>query len=134
MVPRATVCAGIWRKPLPSAKNSLERYGFSFGWSCMSWRQPATPIASSAAIARRARRRPRTSRLDIVHLHGAGAEQELARRVAVEPGVRRLDAEKVAVARRLAAEAVDVEDRVVGLRQAVERQHPDRRREGGEQD
>src|SRR4030095_7053289 len=52
--------------------------------------------------------------------------------VAIELRIRGLDAEKEPVARR-PVERAQVEHRVIRLRQPVERQHPDKRRERGAQ-
>ena len=63
---------------------------------------------------------------------GPQAAQQLARAVEVELRVVRLDAQEEAVAARQ-REARHVEDRVVGLREAVEREHAEDRRERREQ-
>src|SRR6188472_1312974 len=62
------------------------------------------------------------------HSYGMQPFEKLPRRMTLESRIRRLDDEKEAIGRR-APEGVDVENRVIRLRQLVQRPHADKRRE-----
>src|ERR1700743_2636417 len=88
-----------------------------FAWLCMFCRQPAASTSVSAITERTA-----VSDLNFGHLAGVQVGEELLRPLAIELGIGRLDDEEEVGARGL-GEARHVENRVVGLGQAVEREH-----------
>src|SRR5262245_25921351 len=133
--PRATVPSGIGRDERLSAKNGFAWSGLNRGPSCMSWRHaavPASAMAPSRAIAD-ARARPRLL-LDVIHSPRPEALEQVAGPVVVELRIRRFDAEEQAVLRPALAEALHVEHRVIGLREAAQDQRAEHGGDRREQD
>src|SRR5712691_294041 len=118
----------------------------------MSWRQPERTSAAETKDTKATKdtedRRPRALRPpafvsfvpsvplflignsgDLPRIEGL---EESARRVDVEPRIPSFDAEEEPVAARQ-REARHIEDRVIRLRQSVERQHAEHRRERGDE-
>src|SRR5262245_13157408 len=130
-----------------------------FGWSCMSWRHPETHRAAPNMHADKGttdstedtKGRPRVSLcgfcvrvaslcpLVCVSVRGNGGHltrverlEKVTRGLQIEVRIGLLDAEEEPVAAR-EREAGHVEDRVVRLRQPVERQHAQHRRQRGDE-
>src|SRR5712691_4695772 len=91
----------------------------------MSWRQPASAMQ---AAARAATRWIETLCHNFGYSQRMKVLQKRLCRIAIELRIRGLDAEEEPVARR-AIECRDVEHGVIRLRQPVERQHADKRRQ-----
>src|ERR1700761_4272870 len=125
----------------------------NLGWLCMSWRQPATIIrASSAADATtRMTRNEGEEEKDavlspvlcalcpvlILHLHDRQRRETLEKCpgiVQLELRIRCLQAQEELVAGCAVAEVGRVEERMIRLGQAVEREHAEGRRETGVED
>src|SRR5690349_4610843 len=96
-----------------------------FGWSCMSWRQPA-PISAAVMMKRHhaagkadgvRERRPLIGNGG--HLPRSERLQKRARAFQIELGVSRFDAQEEAVAAG-EREARNVEHRMIRLRQSVQ--------------
>src|SRR5437868_691639 len=111
------------REERPSAKKSLRRKGFSRGWSCISWRQPAS-TAQPAAMVMLHRRRSirigsgfrRCGRRLIGHLRnllGMQGQQKTVGLLRVEFGISRFDDQEKPVARGT-SEPGNVEQRMIG--------------------
>src|SRR5690242_6671323 len=99
----------------------------NLGWLCMSWRQPARmendAAANSSHAVRICARRLIGHLRDLLRIE---ALQQLSRIGDAEARVLRLNAEEEAVAAG-ANEVGRVKDRVIRLRQAVQRQHAEDR-------
>src|SRR5215217_4617632 len=99
----------------------------------MSWRHAAAVATTTATPARRLRR-PGRPKICLVlngrYLSRADPFEELAGLLQVEFLVCRLDAEKEAIAAGQ-REALGVEDRMIRLRQTIERQHAEHARQRG---
>src|SRR5215471_17467505 len=134
-VPRATVSSTSGRALEPFLKNTLSRSGIALGELCMSCRQPAA--ASTSTATRRPDFGRRTSdiglRLNFSHLAGVEAFEKIRRALAIELRIVGLDDQEELVAAG-PLEALDVERRVVRLREPVQHDHPDHRRERREED
>src|SRR5437763_3183288 len=115
----------------PSAKNSEGRNGMYLGWSCMSCRQPA--IASAAAESARAPNVRRGLIRHLPHMIRAQLFQELARIRRIKLFVDALHA-KIKLVARSVLEFHDVEQRMIRLRQSIQREHADYRRDRCGQD
>src|SRR6185436_77537 len=159
-VPRATTPSTSGRALDPSAKNPLGRSPRYFGWLCMSWRQPEASMIAATAQAARPRlhlllrvgthphareisrnRAPSLDRvlkrrllLDIAHFFGAQTLQKASRPRVVELRILRFDRQEEPILAGVLGEALDVEHRVVGHRQPVEREHAEDRRQRGKKD
>src|SRR6185503_1848292 len=98
----------------------------------MSCRQPASARPAAAIRTARALERPTsniqrpTSGSNFGHSYRVRGLEERPRRAAIEPLIAGLDHEEESI-RRCARERVDVEDRVIWLRQLVERPHTEER-------
>src|SRR5208282_1100824 len=129
MEPRATVFSINGRSERPSSKNGLGESGLFLGWSAMSWRiwqPPATTDSNAAHTPSKTR-----EALIIMHLGNVmcGEALQKARGLReVKLFVAGLDANKEAV-RGGMRETVRIENRMMGLRQPVEREHPEHRGE-----
>src|SRR5882672_5568204 len=130
MEPRATVFSTSGRPERPSAKNSEGESGRFFGWSAMSWRRYWQPALKHRAAAPQAMAKMREVLIighlgDVMRVHflkDARGVRQMKLRVAG------LDAEKEAV-RRGVREAMDIEDRMMRLREPVQGEHA---KHGGE--
>src|SRR5271167_456909 len=121
--PRATVFSINGRSERPSSKNGLGESGVFLGWSAISWRiwQPLATTESMAA------HRPSTMRevLVIMHLGNVMRVKPLQKTCGIRKVkffVAGLNADEEAV-RRGMRETVRIENRMVRLRQPVEREH-----------
>src|SRR5581483_3321812 len=146
--PRATVPGTSGRADRSSEKNVDSRSGMYFGWSCISCRHAAVNNSVHGAATKNtktrntrkpfctngpfaafvlswvSRRLVRNGR-DLTRIQRF---KKLARAFDVELRIDRLDADEKAIAAR-ERESRHVEDRVIRLRQPVERQHAEYRRE-----
>src|SRR6516162_8771983 len=140
--PRATVPATIGRAERSSVKNVDSRSGMNFGWSCMSCRQAVVEPPPDTAATKNTKTRKRGRALCTKtlfagfvvscvscclvrngrHLSRIERFQESSRPFQIELRVGRLYTEKKSIAAR-EREPRNVEHRVIGLRQAVEREH-----------
>src|ERR1700752_4485386 len=96
----------------------------------MSWRHApsVTLMASTAIVRNRSELSAESLRRNFGDSYGMQPFEKLPRRMTLESRIRRLDDEEEAIG-RCAPEGVDVEDRVIRLRQLVQRPHADKRRE-----
>src|SRR5277367_1875919 len=111
----------------------------NFGWSCMSWRQPASSEMAASALKDKIplpphRRRPVAGDpvvrirfiVLILHLHHGDRLKPFKkdpRLGYIEFRIGRLKAQEEFVRGRATAEVGRVKERMVNLRQAVDRQH-----------
>src|ERR1019366_1669336 len=104
----------------------------------MSCRHPEAARTASVAAAASASLVCRGLILKLmVHLHNGYRRELLKKRSRVihgKPGIVRLEAEEEFIGRRPVAEIGSVEQRVVKLRHAVQRNHAEGRRKSGEKD
>src|SRR5215471_2948261 len=101
----------------------------NLGWFCMSWRQPA--IANAAAIRSSPTRNCAGALIrHLRNLQRMKGLKEAFGLVLPEPGILRLDAEEEPVAAG-ASEIRRIENRMIRLRQSVERQHAEDRGQRG---
>src|SRR6266403_896640 len=130
MEPRATVFSTSGRSERPSAKNSEGESGRFFGWSAMSWRRYWQPALKHRAAAAQAMAKMREVLIighlaDVMRMHflkDARGVRQMKLRIAG------FDAEKEAV-RRGVREAMNIENRMMRLRQTVQGEHS---KNGGE--
>src|SRR5262245_46817985 len=109
--PRATVPSTSGRTERSSGQKAPLANGLYFGWSCMSWRQPA-----------RTRTRPTSGSL-VFNCHHLGRPlrfEEFARADQIELRIIGFDAQEVEIRARPQETRV-VEDRMIGAREAVQR-------------
>src|SRR6267378_819366 len=128
--PRATVFSTSGRSERPSEKNSEGESGRFFGWSAMSWRRYWQPALKHRAAAAQVMTKMREVLIirhlgDMMRMHflkDARGVRQMKLRVAG------FDAEKEAV-RRGVREAMDIEDRMMRLREPVQGEHAKHRGE-----
>src|SRR6516225_1888864 len=130
--PRATVFSIAGRADRPSGKKAVGESGFWRGWLAMSWRSVLSPqAATKEAKSTSTRGIASEERLFfIVHLAdmlGVDSLQETCGLAQIELGIASLDAEKETIGGSR-CEAVDIEDRMIRLRQLVQGQHADNRK------
>src|SRR5581483_1658794 len=132
--PLATVPGILGRADMPSAKKSLGSSGSYFGCTDIFWRQATSASAINRRAARSeqragkvlASRSPRAARRslprNITDLHRLEGLQKIPCLIEVEFRIAGLNHEKEFVARGL-TESIHIKYRVVGHRQAIEREH-----------
>src|SRR5258708_31377296 len=99
----------------------------NLGWSCMSWRQPATPRTHTTARPSSATRN--CAGVLIRHLRnfvGMKTFEKLPRVQQAELGVLSFNAQEKLVAAG-AGKARHIKDRMIRLRQSVQREHAENR-------
>src|SRR6185369_14323917 len=113
----------------PSPKNGELRYGFIFGWSCMSCRQapPTRQTPNSKTTIPSC-----FLNLDIANFDRPKTLQQIRHRAMVELRVIRLHREKESIPRG-ECKIRQVENRMIRLRELVQDQHSQHRGEGREQ-
>src|SRR6476469_6631121 len=117
-----------WRIESPSPKNDVPRYGFIFGWSCISWRQPA----AKHTAANRTKSPSLFLNLDITNFYRTQTLQQVNDLLVVNLRIVRLDREKESIASG-EREIRRVENRMIGLRQFVQHEHSQNRGKRREQ-
>src|SRR5258708_19476800 len=101
----------------------------NLGWFCMSWRQPALTRMQTATRPRSAMRNCAVTLMrHLRDLLGMKILKKLFRLRQAELGVLRFHAQEKAVTAG-AVKARRVEDRMIGLRQSVQGQHSEYRRQ-----
>src|SRR5580693_8755266 len=132
MEPRATVFSTGARSERPSPKNSEGESGLFFGWlaiSCRRYSQPPPKIRKAAAQAA-ARKREVLVKGHLGDVVRVNFLKEPGAFLQMEVGVLGLDANEKAVRRRV-RETCNVENRMIRLRQFVQREHAENRSERG---
>src|SRR5580700_6314482 len=120
--PRCTVFSRIGRSERPSVKKSDGVSGRFFGCSAISCFRLHPPSSVENATAHSAMR----AGLIILHLADVGRVdtlEEALRVVNIKFFVARLDAQEKLIGGRVLHEAIDVEQRMIRFRQAIQRKH-----------
>src|SRR5262245_12779414 len=149
--PRATVPSTSGCADAPPGSTALASSGSYRGASCMSWRQAVENVSKGRRKKEKgknaARRRPAVSAfflfpfslyeftlfLNFHHPARLETVQERACLFEIEFRIGRFDHEEEAIRGRMLRKPLRVEDRVIRLRQSVERQHAEDGCAGGEE-
>src|ERR1700677_3124361 len=108
----------------------------NFGSSCMSWRQPSANMETTAAIATTPRRAVCFTCVLMIHLHHGDRGELLKERPCLDKrkhGINCLQTKEELVRCRTGSKVGCVEERMIELRQSIQRQHPEARRKSGKQ-
>src|SRR5579864_1025850 len=137
--PRATVFSSSGRSERPSVKKSEGDNGRFLGCraiSCLRLHPARTRPAANTPAARIRRTGERSEALIIFHLENVRSLellQKTSRIREMKPRVAGLDAQIEAVAGGVPRETIDVEQRMMRTRQAIEREHAENRGQRGSQ-